>query len=130
MPAESVRLHGLRELDRAFELADKKLQRDLRDRLQTAAEPVRGDAESNALFNISNIGPDWSEMGVGVTRRTVYVAPRQRGVKSRGRDRLRRPNLAPLLATEMDKALDDNREQVVREVDDLLGEIGQLWERV
>lgn len=132
MPADSaIRVEGLRDLQRAFSLADRRLKTELRDRLRDAAEPVRADAENLAGERVRNIGGRWSRMRVGVTQRVVYVAPRERGVTSRGRASSRRPNLGGLLMDRaMQPALDQNREEVVREVDDLLLNIGREWERV
>ena len=129
MPAEgAIRVRGLRDLNRAFARADRKLRLEKNDALRDAAEPVRRDAEDLAFGGITRIGVPWSRMRVGVTMKVVYVAPRQRG--HRGRRSGRRPNLAPLLMDRaMQPALDQNRDQVVRRVDQLLVEVGREWER-
>jgi hypothetical protein len=130
MPAEVVAVKGLRELNRAFARADKTLKREKNDALRRAAEPVRLDAESLAVANIRNIGIPWSRMRVGVTQKVVYVAPRERGVRSRGNARRRRPNLAGLLMGEaMEPALEHNRERVMESLDDMLATVGRAWER-
>lgn len=128
MPADSaIRVEGLAELQRAFARADKTLSRELRDRLRDAAEPVRADAEQLAETSISRIGLPWSRMRVGVTRHSVYVAPRKRGAR---RGPAKRPNLAELLlGRAMLPALDTNQAQVLDKVDDLLAEVGREWER-
>lgn len=128
MPADtSVRVEGLAELQRAFARADKALSRELRDRLRQAAEPVRADAEERAGSQIARLGIPWSQMRVGVTRRSVYVAPRQRGAR---RGPARRPNLAGLLlGRTMMPALEANQPEVLERVDDLLAEVGREWER-
>lgn len=130
MPAENaIRITGLRELSRAFAVADKTLAKELRDKLREAAEPVRTDAEALASVGIPRIGMPWSRMRVGVTRSSVYVAPRQRG--ARGRPSTKRPNLAPLLLDRaMTPALEANRPHVEREVDDVLATVGRAWESV
>jgi hypothetical protein len=117
-------------MQRAFIRADKKLSTELRGRLREAAEPVAGTAETLAESQIRNIGVRWSRMRVGVTRSLVYVAPRQRGVKTNARNRLRRPNLAPLLMDRaMSPALDQHTSEIVESVDRLLVEVGRDWER-
>lgn len=127
MAAQPIRIQGLRDLQRAFALADKMLSRELTGRLREAAEPVRGSAESRAETRIRNIGIPWSRMRVGVTRVGVYVAPRKRG-RATARSR---PNLAGLLLVRaMQPALEANQSRVVDEVENLLGEVGRAWERV
>lgn len=129
MPAEAVRVHGLRELSRAFQRADATLKRELRDGLRDAAEPVRRDAELLARLEIRNIGVSWSRMRSRVTQRAVWVAPVERGVKSRAAEKRRRPNLAGLLMDDaMLPALDQNRGEVVERLDDVLAKVGRAWE--
>lgn len=126
----TLRVEGLRELQRAFSVADKKLAKELQSRLRDVAEPVRADAERLAVQEIRNIGIPWSRMRVGVTRASVYVAPVERGVKGRGRGGRRRPNLADLLMTRaMSPALDANQGRVLHELEDVLDNVGRAWER-
>lgn len=127
MPAtNALTLSGFRELARAFEIADPTLSREFRDGLQEAAEPVRVDAEILAVDRIRNVGIPWSRMRVGVTRHSVYVAPKQRGRRLRGR---RRPNLAGLLLDEaMTPALESNIPKVEKAVEEVLGTVGRVWE--
>ena len=98
----AVHIKGLRELQAAFKAAGKETAKELREELRKVAEPTRADAERLAASEISHIGPKWSRMRVGVTRRLVYVAPKQRGVKTRDSPKSR-PNLGGLLA---EKALE------------------------
>ena len=93
-----VAVRGLRELNRTFKHAPKDVRRAIRDEYRTVAEPVRSTAATLAASSIRRIGPKWSQMRTGVTQRLVYVAPKQRGVKTRGADPRRRPNLGDLLA--------------------------------
>lgn len=117
-------------MQRAFSLADAKLARELRTGLTDAAEPVRTDAERRAVAEISHIGDRWSRMRIGVTRSLVYVAPVERGVKTKGRQSLRRPNLAPLMMNKaMEPALDANEERVLHTIEGLLDNVGKAWER-
>lgn len=128
MPAvgETLRVEGLADLNRAFALADAKLRREFRDELRDVAEPVRADAELLATATITRIGVPWSRMRVGITRHTVYVAPRQRGSRQFGR---KRRNLAPLL---MDKAmlpaLQRNEERILERTRQFLDSVGRTWE--
>lgn len=94
----TVRVTGLRELQRDLKKIGGDSGPSLRKKLREVAEPVRALAEGKAGSSISHIGPTWSRMKVGVTAKSVYVAPRARrkGGSPRG-------NLGGLL---MDKALD------------------------
>lgn len=122
-----IRLEGFRELSRAFALADKVLSAELRSGLRDAAEPVRSDAELLAVSRIPRIGIAWSRMRVGVTRTSVYVAPRQRGARGGAG---KRPNLAALLlGRSMEPALEANIGDVEDAVEDVLATVGRAWER-
>lgn len=133
MPAVSeraIQVKGLRDLQRAFSRADRALQRDLRKKLREVGEPVRADAEHRAAAEISHIGGRWSRMRVGITRSLVYVAPRERGVKTRGPDPRRRPNLAGLLMEKaMQPALDAHIDESLKRFEGLLDTVGKEWER-
>lgn len=73
----------------------------------------------------------WWSIRTGIERNTIgYIVPQQRGVKTRGRDRLRRPNLARLIADREERARDENRNLVFREFDDALKEVAKAWARV
>jgi hypothetical protein len=126
----AVRVEGLGELRRAFYAADRALGNDLDDALEEAAVPVRSDAQTLAVSSIRRIGPDWSRMRIGTTRTIVYVAPVERGAKGRGNQRYRRPKFKRLLLSRsLEPALDRNLPQVTRRVDQMLGELSQLWQR-
>lgn len=129
MPAVAggaVRVQGLRELNRAFKVADARLAKELRVALRDAAEPVRAEAEQLALSTITRMTVPWSQMRIGVTSTRVYVAPRQRGARQPQR---KRPNLAALLLRRsMLPALDHNQAEVVHRLDEMLGTVGQAWE--
>lgn len=132
---QAVRIEGLRELERAFKLYGRGLEKGVREALEAAAEPVRSDAQTLALAEIPRISlpsttVPWHRMRVGVTRRTAYVAPEMRGDKSRRGSR-RRPNFATKLLTEaMEPALARNIKNVEREIGDALDDLGRMWARV
>lgn len=131
MPAvdqRTLRLEGFRELSRAFALADRAERKLFRDSLREVAEPVRADAETLAVSRIARIGVTWSRMRVGVTRTSVYVAPKPRG--TRGRGGKNRPNLADLLMERaMSPALDAHQDEIEARTDRMLGDVARLWER-
>jgi hypothetical protein len=119
----------LRELNRAFRLADKAVHQDLRDALEEAAQPVRSDAQSLATQRIRRIGPTWARMRVGTAGGVVYVAPVERGAKGRGNQRFRRPNLADLMMSRaMEPALERNEGRVIARVNEALNDVHRVWE--
>lgn len=125
MPA--VVVEGLRDLQRAFKVADETLARELTKSLKELAEPVRADAEKLAVIGIRRITLPWATMRVGVTRSSVYIVPRKRGTRLPQR---RRPNLKDLLLDRaMIPALEHNEERVLDGMEDLLDTVGLNWER-
>lgn len=127
----TLAVEGLQDMTRAFRAADKMLQRDLRRTLADAIRPVADDAESLAMQEITNIGIPWSRMRVGVTQTVAYVAPVERGVKSRGLATLRRRNLKnKMLDDAMYPALDRNQELITGRVQSMLVDLAGRWERV
>jgi hypothetical protein len=123
---ETLRVEGLRELQRAFKVADVSLHRELRSSLRQVAEPVRADAERLAVAAIPTVGIQWSRMRVGVTTTSVYVAPRQRGTRDQ---RKRRPKFAGLLlGRAMEPALQHNQTRVMSGMQRVLDEVGRDWE--
>lgn len=135
MPRNAVRIEGLRELERAFKLYGRGMAKGIREALEAGAEPVRSDAQSLALAEIPRIAlpsttVPWHRMRVGVTRRTAYVAPEQRGDKSRRGGR-RRPKFGTKLLTEaMEPALERNIPRVEREFEEALADLARMWSRV
>lgn len=130
--ANAVQVTGLRELERAFRRADRALAGDLKDALQEAAAPVRRDAQALASSEISRVKPGdpWAGMRIGIGRSIVYVAPAERGVKSRGDERKRRPKFGTKLMDEaMEPALERNRTVVETRLDRMLDEVANVWER-
>jgi hypothetical protein len=121
MANATIRVKGLKELDRAFKAMDKELQKELRAELKQAAEPVRDLAEQKATAGIRNIGPQWGQMKLGVTARSVYVAP-----KARRHGGSPRPNVGLLLMEKaMFPALDENEEKVERGVEELIDRLAR-----
>lgn len=124
-------LRGMKELSQAFRLAEKGLSADLKMGLRSVAEPVRFDAERLASAEITHIGIPWSKMRTGVTQTMVYVAPNERGVKTRGRNSRKRPNLATLLRDRaLQPALAANRHKIEEEVEHVLNDLARSWSRV
>jgi hypothetical protein len=137
MPDNAIRIEGLRELERAFRLYGRGMEKGLREAMEAGAEVVRPDAEQLALAEIPRISTPgttipWQQMRVGVSRRTAYVAPVQRGVRSKTRmGRYSRSKFAGKLLDEaMEPALAQNVPRVEREFGDALDDLGRMWSRV
>jgi hypothetical protein len=118
--AGTIRVEGLRELQRACALSEKEVKLGVRAKLREAAEPVRTEAESLGPTMISNLGPEWRRMKVGVTTSLVYVAP-----KSRRHGGSPRKNLAPLLMKVMESALDAKTDEVAGKLEEAIDLIAE-----
>lgn len=133
MASSAIQVEGLSDLQRAFTAADRTLREDLRDALQEAAAPVRSDAQVLASTQIRRMpaGSPWTRMRIGMLGSSVvYVAPVERGAKSRSNQRFRRPKFKPLmLGRAMEPALARNRQKVEKRLHELLGEVKRVWER-
>jgi hypothetical protein len=120
-----VRVKGLQELQRDFKRMSKDLDKDLVKQLKKAAEPVELTAEDYAMSKIRNMvySPRWAGMRISVTaaRDLVYMVPSARGGRRRGE------GLGGLLQREMDLALAQNEKQVLDNIDDYLGNLGEEY---
>lgn len=103
MPA-TVIVEGFEELQKAIARSGPQVKRAMNEGLRQGAEPARALAGLYARRDISGMKrakaspPPWSIMRVGVTTKFVYVAPVERGVKTRDPfDPRRRPNLFDLI---------------------------------
>ena len=126
MANTGLTVRGLRELQVLFAAAGPVANRTLKDTLRQVAEPIRADSESLARSNIPRVGVAWSRMRVGVTRKAVYVAPRERG--TRGRTPHSRPKFADLMERRaMTPALEQNKAQIHQRVDDAFSVLAEKW---
>lgn len=115
MATGAVRVSGLRELQTAFRKIGGSVNKELRDELKDAADPVKVRAQSLALTQISNMprSPRWADMRIGVSARGVYMVPRARRRGGSGR-----PNLKGLLLDQsMDPALMEKQDEIVQSVE-------------
>jgi SH3-like domain-containing protein len=112
---------GYEDFLRDLKTAEKNIRNGVRKEIRQAAEPVKATAESLAVSRIRGVdfGEPWSRMRVGVTQKSVYVAPRRRGSKA---GLSKRPNFADLLMNRaMEPALEQHQDEVVRDIDSLIG---------
>lgn len=125
MAAGEVKVEGLRELQRAFQAADKERARAFREDLADVAEPVRVRAELLASQDIRKMTVPWSHMRIGVTTSSVYVAPQQRGTRD---PRKKRPNFGLLLlGRSLEPALAQKSSEVEAGFNDLLELVEKVW---
>lgn len=109
----SVRIEGLRELNRALSKINRDVGGEVQDALKRAGEPVRSTAESYAFGGIRNIGNVWGAMRLGSTMRSVYIAPATRNGGGSAR-----PSFGTLLLeTAMIPAVERGQTGVLREVE-------------
>ena len=133
MPDEVI-VKGYTELQRALARGQRDLRLGVRRELRNVAEPVKIEAQQLATERIARIGPmrsnSWARMRVGITRKAVYVAPKQRGRASRANRRLRRPNLARLLMHRaLEPALQRNATRVRERFELMLDRLGNDFNR-
>lgn len=120
-------VRGMREINRAFIQAGARFHKDKEIHLRAAARPVARDAETLAQASIRKIGVPWSQMRVGSTPVSLYVAPVQRGSRVPMR---KRRNLARLLLNRaMVPALNRNRSKIANQIDELLARMERAFNR-
>jgi len=126
-----IRVENYKEVIRAFGKASATLERGFKGSLREAAEPIADTAERLAGSGvIDNLGGDdpWTKMRIGVTRSSVYVAPVERGRRTRSNSAIGRPNLKPLMLDRaMEPALDAHRDEVIGNIEDLLGYVARTF---
>ena len=115
MAASTVRVRGLRELQRDFRKMSKDLSKEVRDGLREAAEPVR--QEASTLFS-----PISADSAAG-----YKVRVRQRGVaveQSRRRTTGKRPDFGRLqMGRALIPALENRADEVVKGVEKVLDKL-------
>lgn len=125
-----IAVEGLTELKRTFKFAPKDVRLAFNKEVRTVAEPTRLRASRLAVTKIRRMrfSPKWAKYRVGFTGAGVYVAPNQRGVKTKGRQDLRRPNLGTLLAQRASQpALQQTEQHIEREFSDMLDRLTTKW---
>jgi hypothetical protein len=116
-PTTHIEIKGQAELDRAFLQLRRQVLTEIKPRIVALAEFVRREAESQAVSGITNIGPRWERMRIGVTIKGAYVAPKSH--RSTGPPRV---NLFGELMDAMQSALDAKQEIVVAGMEELVTE--------
>lgn len=115
MAAATVRVHGLRELQRDCRKLSKVLAKEVRDELREVAEPVR--AEAQALFSSVDAR---SAAGYRVAVRARGVAVEQRFGRTTGQH----PGFGRMqLERALEPALDSKQNEVIKGLDRMLGRL-------
>ena len=115
MATGTVRVKGLRELRRDFKKVSKDLDKEVRDGLKAAAEPVRDEAAK--LFERYD-GRSASGYRVSVRARTVTVQQQRRRTTGL------RPDYGALqMRTALIPALASREDEVIEGVDRVLGQL-------
>ena len=123
-------VHGLADLQRAFQFAEKDAKKEVRTALREVAGPIQRDAESNAS-RFQNIGPRWGKFRIGVTRSLIYVAPKQRGRQTQKNRAYGRPLFGTKLMDEaMDPALQKNIHNIEHQMEQALDRLATGFYRV
>lgn len=97
--AGTIIIEGLDQIQRDLASSMPEVEKAVKIGIRDAAVPAAKLAENLSLTKIRNMrrSPKWSVNRIGVLRSAVYIAPVKRGVKTRGPDPRRRPNLVALM---------------------------------
>ena len=119
----TVRIKGLRELQRDFKRLSKDLDKEITDELKKAAEPVRSLAEQRILGSLSKMTPAWSIQRVGVSRAkgSVYIAPKPK--RGGGTSRA----IGGVLLAEMEAAAFEKEDTVVNALEHMIDRMGNHY---
>ncbi len=125
-----VYLENLAELNRSLKLLGPKVQAAAKAGMLEGAEPIRRNAEDLARDEISGMQrskrkpPPWSIQRSGQTVHEVYIAPRERGVKSKTDPSRRRLNFVGVMfGKSYNPAFERGRPLLVQTVDNWLGKV-------
>lgn len=125
----TTRVSGLRELIVACDAADKATKKLVRDELRKAAEPVRDSARLKLTKGVAR-SPSIARTAAGyrvIVRRTGIVSVEQKLRKTTGK----RPDFGALQMREaLVPALEENRDDVNREMDDAVERIVERFDHL
>jgi hypothetical protein len=121
---------NLGEINRDLKALGPAIYKAAKIGMELGAEPIRLDAERLAQSEISGMKrakkkpPPWSIQRKGSTVHEVYIAPRERGLKSRTDQSRRRPNFVHVMfGKSYNPAFEKGRTTVFRYVDNWLGSV-------
>jgi hypothetical protein len=132
MAGAVVETSGLQGLIRAFQKMSRDVAQDFVWELQEAADPVRKRSTeiilsppSTGMRNMPRT-PFYADMRIGVAKAQgiVYVAPDWHRGSGAG---TRRPNLADEFIVRMERALEENSDEVEHGVEKMLDRMADEW---
>ena len=118
---------NLGQLIKTFNHAPTDVKRAFKHELKTVALPIHDDTERLTSARIRNmrLSPQWAKTRIGITQKSVYVAPRKRGTRQR---RWQRPNLKQLiLERSFDPALVKNAPRIAADFGRMLDRLVSKW---
>ena len=116
------------QLMKTLKYAPKDVRLGVRKEYRTIARPVKATAEGLALSEVRNIGPAWSKFRIGITQSSVYVAPKEKGLRQRGHPRAR-DTFDELLAERVTlPTATKHRGQVERDFEQMLDRLVTKWD--
>lgn len=122
----TLRVDGLRELLRVTDQLPKDVKRGIRDELRKVAEPVRDDATTLFLANVS-ANAEKTRYGISV-RRTGTISVEQRRKGRSGRKSAKRPKFTDLvMARSLAPSLERNEGEIVRGFNRVLDSLERRW---
>jgi hypothetical protein len=127
MAGATIRVKGLRELDRAFARMSKDLRTDFVWELEEAADPARTLTTQKVLGEMVNMPPTpyyaGMKIGVSAAATTVYIVPSwRRSGSGRGR-----PNLATAIRKRMEAAVGEKSAEIEKRIGDMLDRMANEW---
>ena len=125
-----VLVENLDSINRSLKLSGPLVAKAMQAGMVQGAEPIRAEASQLAESEISGMKrsktkpPPWSIQRVGHTIHEVYIAPRERGVKSKTDRSRRRPTFTGLMfGKSYNPALERGRPALIATVDSWLDEV-------
>lgn len=129
----TIYVKGFENVNRSFARVGKNASKNLTKRLKEAAEPVKDAAQEFGPSRIRNLrrgrsknGVDWSAVRLGATRRSVYIAPVERG-RNKNPKRRRENFKTLMLERAYEPALEMNRTEVVNRLGRIFDDIQHDW---
>ncbi len=131
MATGAVRVHGLKELVRAFDKINRDLVHDLGDELEQAGEPVRKAVEeqvspAGGMRGVVGRSDYVQHMRIGFSRpSTAYVAPSWRSNKGTAQGAV----LAAAIRRRMDRAVEEKASEVEQRLGHFIDTLADDWGR-
>ena len=124
-----VRIHGLKEMVRAFDKINRDLVHDLGDEMEQAGIPVQKAVEemvspAGGMSGVVGEAAYVQDMRIGFTRpSTAYVAPLWRSNKGTKQGRV----LASAIRRRMDRAVEEKASEVEQRLGHFIDTLADEW---